>query len=130
MEYKTLFELAIKASENSYSPYSHFRVGAALLTENGKIYTGCNVENASYSMTNCAERTAIFKAVSDGAIKFRAIAVAGSRNSDFSIPCTPCGACLQVLSEFCDNKFTVILSDGEYKLSDFLPIRFTDEKIR
>lgn len=130
MDYTELFDLAVKAAEYSYSPYSNFRVGAALLTEDDKIYTGCNIENSSFSLTNCAERTALFKAVSEGSTKFTAIAVAGSRTEDFSAPCVPCGACLQVLSEFCGNDFTIILSDGAHKLSDFLPMRFTEENIK
>lgn len=122
-----LFSIAVNAAEKSYSKYSGFRVGAALLTEDGQIFTGCNIENASYSLTVCAERTAVFKAVSEGKINFSAIAVAGSSGEDFSKPCVPCGACLQVLSEFCGNDFKIVLSDGEYSLSDFLPMRF-DEK--
>ncbi len=130
MNNSELFDIAIKSAEFSYSPYSRFRVGAALLTENGTVYTGCNIENASFSLTNCAERTAVFKAVSDGNTKFNAIAIAGSSNDDFSTPCIPCGACLQVLSEFCGDEFSIILSDGEYKLTDFLPKRFTEENIK
>lgn len=130
MDNTKLFDIAVKAAEKSYSPYSSFRVGAALLTENGDIFTGCNIENASFSLTNCAERTAIFKAVSEGNTKFSAIAVAGSSTEDFSTPCTPCGACLQVLSEFCGDDFIIVLSDGEHKLSDFLPLRFTNENIK
>lgn len=130
MKYTKLFELAVKAAGNSHSPYSHFRVGAALCAENGKIYTGCNIENASFSLTNCAERTAVFKAVSEGNTKFTAIAVAGSSTDNFSTPCVPCGACLQVLSEFCGNDFIIVLSDGEHKLSDFLPMRFSEGNIR
>ena len=122
---KELFAEAVKAAEKSYSPYSHFRVGAALLTEDGRVFTGCNIENASYSLTVCAERTAVFKAVSEGVTKFKAIAVAGSGDGDFTKPCPPCGACLQVLSEFCGDGLVVILSNGWYKLSDFLPMRFT-----
>lgn len=125
-----LFREAVKASERAYSKYSGFSVGAALLTDDEKLYTGCNIENSSYSLTNCAERTAVFKAVSDGCTKFRAIAVAGSSSGDFSKPCFPCGACLQVLSEFCGDEFTVILSDGAYKLSDFLPMRFSEESMK
>ena len=125
-----LFREAVKASERAYSKYSGFSVGAALLTDDGKLYTGCNIENSSYSLTNCAERTAVFKAVSDGCTKFRAIAVAGSGSGDFSKPCFPCGACLQVLSEFCGDEFTVVLSDGAYKLSDFLPMRFSEESMK
>lgn len=130
MTYDELFKAAVKASERSYSPYSRFRVGAALLTGTGEVYTGCNIENSSYSMTVCAERTAVFKAVSDGITDFSAIAVAGSSSDDFSKPCFPCGACLQVLSEFCDGNFPVILSDGEHRLSDFLPNAFGAENMK
>lgn len=124
MDEKQLFSEAVKAAESSYSPYSEFRVGAALLTENGELYTGCNIENASYSLTICAERTAIFKAVSEGRTKFSAIAIAGGRNGDYSAPCNPCGACLQVMSEFCGDDFRIILSDGAKNLREFLPRRF------
>jgi len=130
MNYDELFEEAVKASERSYSKYSGFSVGAALITADGRLYTGCNIENSSYSLTNCAERTAVFKAVSDGYTKFSAIAVAGSGSGDFSKPCYPCGACLQVLSEFCEDDFTVVLSDGVHKLSDFLPMRFSEESMK
>ena len=129
MNCEQLFREAVKASSQSYSKYSGFHVGAALLTEDGKIFTGCNIENASYSMTICAERTAIFKAISEGYTKFAAIAVAGSSDDDFSVPCTPCGACLQVMSEFCDDEFVVILADRAHKLSEFLPKRFTEDNL-
>jgi len=125
-----LYEMAVKAAENSYSKYSRFRVGAALLAENGKVYTGCNIENASYSLTNCAERTAVFKAVSEGVTSFRAIAVAGSSNDDFTKPCTPCGACLQVLSEFCGSDMVIILANGWFRLSDLMPLRFTEDSMK
>ncbi|MBQ8960751.1 MAG: cytidine deaminase [Ruminococcus sp.] len=125
-----LFSMAVKAAESSYSPYSKFRVGAALLSGDGRIFTGCNVENASFSLTNCAERTALFKAVSEGVREFRAIAVAGSSTDDFRKPCQPCGACLQVLSEFCGDDMIVILSNGFFKLSDFLPLRFGAENMK
>ena len=130
MDNNELFKIAVKAAGNSYSKYSGFSVGAALITSEGKVFTGCNIENASYSMTNCAERTAIFKAVSEGFKNFSAIAVAGSSNKDFSKPCCPCGACLQVLSEFCGNDMKIILSDGEHRLSDFIPQRFTEESMK
>lgn len=129
MNFGQLFDEAVKASSKSYSKYSGFHVGAALITEDGKIFTGCNIENASYSMTICAERTAIFKAVSEGYTRFTAIAVAGSSDDDFSVPCTPCGACLQVMSEFCGDEFVIVLSDGSHKLSDFLPKRFTEDNL-
>lgn len=130
MEYPKLFDSAVKAAGNSYSVYSGFSVGAALLTEDGDVYTGCNVENASFSLTNCAERTAVFKAVSEGKSHFRAIAVAGSSDGDFSRPCPPCGACLQVMSEFCGDDFVIVLSDGSHKLSEFLPVRFAGGNIK
>lgn len=129
MSFLSLFAEAVKASAKSYSRYSGFHVGAALLTDDGTVFTGCNIENASYSMTICAERTAIFKAVSEGHTRFTAIAVAGSSGEDFSVPCTPCGACLQVMSEFCGDDFVIVLADGEHKLSDFLPKRFTEENM-
>lgn len=123
------FEMAVKSAEKAYTPYSNFKVGAVLLTRDGQIFTGCNIENSSYSMTICAERTAVFKAVSSGFRDFKAIAVAGSSDGDFSKPCIPCGACLQVLSEFCDDDFMIVLSDGVYKLSDFMPKKFSAENI-
>lgn len=122
--------MAVEAAKKSYSPYSHFHVGAALLTADGQIFTGCNIENASYSLTNCAERTAVFKAVSEGYTEFRAIAIAGSADDDFSKPCTPCGACLQVLSEFCHDDFVILLSNGFFKLSDLLPKRFNSDSMK
>lgn len=125
-----LFSLAVKAADNSHSKYSGFRVGAALLTADGRIFTGCNIENASYSLTICAERTAVFKAVSEGVTEFRAIAVAGSSDGDFSKPCPPCGACLQVLSEFCGDDMVVVLSNGWYRLADFLPMGFRSDNLR
>ena len=95
-EIQKLIDRAIVAREKTYSPYSHFGVGAALLCEDGAIYEGCNIENASYGLTNCAERTAIFKAVSEGRTKFKARAVV----ADTEGPCAPCGACRQVMGEF------------------------------
>jgi cytidine deaminase len=96
LEIQKLMDCAIKAREKAYSPYSHFAVGAALLCEDGTLYEGCNIENASYGLTNCAERTVIFKAVSEGHIKFKALAVV----ADTEGPCAPCGACRQVMAEF------------------------------
>lgn len=130
MKNSELLSCAEKAAEKSYSKYSGFRVGAALLDANGRIYSGCNIENASYSLTVCAERTAVFKAVSDGSTSFEAIAIVGGKDGDFSEPCPPCGACLQVMSEFCGDDFRIILADAEYKLSDFLPVRFSDDKLK
>lgn len=125
-----LFELAVKSAEMAYCKYSGFHVGASLLTSDGEIFTGCNIENASYSMTICAERTAIFKAVSQGKTQFTAIAIAGSSDGDFSKNCVPCGACLQVISEFCNRDFKIILADGVYQLSDFLPVGFGEENLK
>ena len=106
-----LMQCAAKVREFSYSPYSNFRVGAALLGKSGKVYTGCNVESASYSPTNCAERTAVFKAISEGEREFTAIAVIGGKGNEFSDFCAPCGVCRQVLAEFCDADFRVILGN-------------------
>lgn len=125
-----LYEAAVKAAANSYSRYSRFRVGAALLAADGRIFTGCNVENASYSLTNCAERTAVFKAVSEGVTEFKAIAIAGSGDGDFTRPCAPCGACLQVLSEFCGDDTVIVLANGWFRLADFLPFRFGADSIK
>lgn len=130
INYSELLDLAHQASNYSYSPYSCFSVGAALLTEDGKIYKGCNVENSSYSLCFCAERTAAVKAISEGSNKFKAVAVI-SKNLN---PCNPCGACLQVLSEFCED-MEIILEDIDKnpivkKLSDFLPNKFTPENLK
>lgn len=123
-----LMLLAVAARRNSYSPYSGFRVGAALLGKSGKLYPGCNVENASYSATNCAERTAIFRAVSEGETEFEAIAIVGGPGDELLDFCAPCGVCRQVLSEFCGADFRVVLGTPEnyksYKLEELLPYSF------
>lgn len=125
LEIQKLMDCAIKARENAYSPYSHFAVGAALLCEDGTLYEGCNIENASYGLTNCAERTAIFKAVSEGHIKFKALAVV----ADTEGPCTPCGACRQVMAEF---KIPLIIMGnlmGNIKIvtiEELLPFSFSE----
>ncbi len=106
-----LMEIAVKAREMSYSPYSNFRVGAALFGKSGKVYTGCNVENAGYTPTNCAERTALFKAISEGEHEFSAIAIVGGLGENISEFCAPCGVCRQALSEFCDKDFRFILGN-------------------
>ena len=122
---------ARKARERSYSPYSNFKVGAALLTGNGKIYHGCNIENAAYGPTNCAERTAFFRAVYDGERKFEKIAVVGAlADGDPDVTCAPCGVCRQVMMEFCDPEtFVIVLANGkddplEIPLKDLLPLGF------
>ena len=121
-----------KAREKSYSPYSHFQVGAALLGKSGKVYHGCNIENASYSPTNCAERTAFFKAVSEGEKEFTKIAIVGGpEGKEPEEMCAPCGVCRQVMNEFCDReKFEIILMDGPSKvkvltLGELLPYGFS-----
>ena len=108
-----LVKLALEAREMAYAPYSHHKVGAALLGKDGKVFKGCNIENAGYTPTNCAERTAIFKAVSEGYTEFEAIAIVGGMDNLTSLPvCAPCGVCRQVLNEFCDpDTFKVILAD-------------------
>lgn len=118
-----LMDIAKEAMKFSYAPYSNFHVGAALLTKDGKVYTGCNIENASYGATNCAERTAIFKAVSEGERQFTKIAVAAS---DGSIA-YPCGICLQVMNEFMPEGEIVLEKDGQlmsYHLKELLPLGF------
>lgn len=121
---------AQKAREMAYVPYSHFRVGAALLTEEGRIYTGCNIENAAYGPSNCAERTAFFKAVSEGERSFRAIAVVGAGDTDQGKYAAPCGICRQVMAEFCrPEDFEIIIANmaGEYysrTLGELLPDGF------
>ena len=127
-KYKKLYEIALKQRNFSYSPYSHFSVGAALLCTDGTVYTGCNVENSSFSMTNCAERTAVFKAVSEGHKDFEAIAIAGGKANSEDELCYPCGACLQVLNEFCSDDFKIILKDKETVLRSLLSCNFTLEK--
>ena len=125
LEIQKLMDCAIKAREIAYSPYSHFAVGAALLCEDGTLYEGCNIENASYGLTNCAERTAIFKAVSEGHIKFKALAVV----ADTEGPCAPCGACRQVMAEF---KIPLIIMGnlmGNIKIvtiEELLPFSFSE----
>ena len=125
-----LIKKAIEAQKNSYSPYSKFPVGAALLTKEGKVYTGCNIENAAYGPTNCAERTAFFKAVSEGVTSFAAIAIVGGKNGVITDLCPPCGVCRQVMMEFCEaDKFYVILARSEedywiYTLEELLPMGF------
>ena len=129
MYYGELIEKAREARKRAYSPYSEFTVGAALLCKNGRIYTGCNIENASYGATICAERTAFFKAVSEGEGDFEAIAIVGApagKEIDF---CPPCGMCRQVMTEFCDmDRFKVVLCNGSeekiFTLRELMPYSF------
>ena len=123
-----LIETAMEQLKFSYTPYSNFKVGASLLTKNGQIYTGCNIENAAYTPTNCAERTAIFKAVSEGHTKFKALAVV----ADTEGPCAPCGACRQVISEFEIPQIILANLKGNYRvvsLDELLPFRFGAESL-
>lgn len=128
--YRSLALAAIEAMKKSYSPYSHFTVGAALLTKDGKIYTGANIENASYTPTVCAERNAIFTAVHQGEREFEAIAIVGGHEGNITGVTAPCGVCRQVMSEFCSSDFKVILvttPDGDYvegTLGSLLPYTF------
>ena len=111
MNTQELFTQAQKALQKSYSPYSNFKVGAALMTKQGKTYTGCNIENASFGATNCAERTAFFKAVSEGETDFEAIAVTALNKDGVEVTATPCGICRQVMAEFCSpDEFYIILA--------------------
>ena len=130
MDKQKLMERAIAARNNAYTPYSKFNVGAAILTKDGRVYEGCNIENASLGLTNCAERTAIFKAVSEGERDFVAIAVAG----DTEGPISPCGACRQVILEFCAPNTPVYLTNlkgivTETTISALLPGAFTPEDL-
>jgi len=130
MDIQKLIQEAIKIRERAYVPYSNFSVGAALLSVDGKIYTGCNIENAAYTPTNCAERTAFFKAISEGEKDFLAIAIVGAKKGETLEFCPPCGVCRQVMMEFCNPKeFKVIVAKSidEYKiftLEEILPMGF------
>lgn len=130
-----LIEKAIEARKLAYAPYSGYAVGAALLADNGKIYTGCNVENASFGATNCAERTAFFKAVSEGERSFRAIAIAGGKQKqEITDPAYPCGICRQVMQEFGGKDFRILVASSkkdyrEYTLSQLLPYGFGGEQL-
>ena len=125
---KELILKATEARELAYAPYSDHRVGAALVGKSGKIYLGCNVENAAYSPTNCAERTAIFKAVSEGEREFTAIAIVGGVGDKLSDVCAPCGVCRQVMAEFCDGDMRIIMGTPDKitvsTLSELLPYSF------
>ena len=130
MNKQELITEALKARDMAYAPYSKFQVGAALLTKDGKVYRGCNIENAAYSMCNCAERTALFKAVSEGDTEFQMLAVA----ADSPGPVSPCGACRQVISELCTKDVIVVLTNlqGQIKemtVEELLPGAFSSEDL-
>ena len=132
---EVLIKEAIEARKMAYTPYSHFKVGAALLTVDGKIYRGCNIENAAYSATNCAERTAIFKAVSEGVMEFDAICVVGGMNKIMKEYAAPCGVCRQVMMEFCNpEEFQIILATSKdqyeiFTLKELLPLGFGPDNL-
>jgi len=129
MDNSLLIQKAKEAMENSYAPYSKFSVGAALITKNGEVYTGCNIENASYGATNCAERTAFFKAISEGERSFSKIAIVSSSN-DFTFPC---GICAQVMAEFMFDGEIVLCKDNDikvYKVSEILPYAFKSDDLK
>ncbi|MCR5527520.1 MAG: cytidine deaminase [Lachnospiraceae bacterium] len=132
---KELINKAAEMTKKSYVPYSHFHVGAALLCSDGTVYTGCNIENSAFGVTICAERVAMFKAVSEGHTDFEKIAIMGGRNGVIEDYCPPCGSCRQVMTEFGDlEKFKILLAnaDGEikeYSLNEILPLSFGKEKL-
>ena len=133
---QALIRQAFAARKFAYTPYSHFQVGAALLTRDGKVYTGCNIENAGYTPTNCAERTAFFKAVSEGKREFRAICIVNENVNGEHDFCAPCGVCRQVMMEFCDpESFTVMLAKSSkeyrcYSLKELLPLGFGPDNLK
>lgn len=130
-----LIREAISAMNRAYTPYSHFKVGAALLTKDGKIYQGCNIENAAYTPTNCAERTAFFRAIYEGERDFEAICIVGGQEGLLSSYTAPCGVCRQVMMEFCDPEtFKIILAIDEeqysvYTLKELMPLGFGPENL-
>jgi len=130
MNPEKLIELAKEAMTHAYAPYSGYKVGAALLCDDGSVYCGCNIENSAFSPTVCAERTAIFKAVYDGRREFTAIAVCGGKDGVISGIFPPCGVCRQVMREFCDDDFLIYLPKGDgsyetYTLAQILPVSFS-----
>lgn len=133
---KELFTIAKHMLNFSYAPYSNFKVGAALITKDGKIFTGCNVENAAYSPSNCAERTAFFKAISEGELSFEGIMIVGGPNGIIKDYCAPCGVCRQVMMEFCNPEtFSIFLAKDEndiieYKLKNLMPLGFGNADLK
>lgn len=134
MDASELCSLAREAMKRSYSPYSGFAVGAALLAKSGKVYTGCNIENAAFGPSICAERTAFFKAISEGETEFEAIAVCGGKGAVITDYCPPCGVCRQVMREFCSDDFVIYMLGAEDELrktllSELLPLSFSPKNI-
>lgn len=135
MNDKELITAALNAMEKAYAPYSGYKVGAALLCKNGKLFTGCNIENASYTPTVCAERTAFFKAVSEGEREFEKIAVVGGKDGNVTDTFMPCGVCRQVMTEFCKADFTVLVAKSadeycSFTLEQLLPHSFSDKYMK
>ncbi len=134
--YKTLMRTALEYRTRAYTPYSHFKVGAALLAKDGHVIGGCNIENAAYGPTNCAERTAFFKAVSEGTLEFKAIAIVGGAEGGKLSVCAPCGVCRQVMMEFCNPEtFEIILGTSEddyevHTLKELLPLGFGPDNLK
>ena len=134
-EIKRLIRTAKAQLDYSYAPYSHFHVGAALLAKNGSVYGGCNIENAAYTPSNCAERTAFFKAVSEGVMEFDAICIVGGMNKELNKYAAPCGVCRQVMMEFCDpEEFQIILATSKkqyeiFPLNELLPLGFGPDNL-
>ena len=132
---EALIDQAIGMMDYSYAPYSHFHVGAALLAKNGSVYGGCNIENAAYTPSNCAERTAFFKAVSEGVLEFDAIYIVGGMNKELNKYAAPCGVCRQVMMEFCDpEEFQIILATSKkqyeiFSLKELLPLGFGPDNL-
>ena len=134
-EIEHLIEMALEARAFAYAPYSNFRVGAALLSIDNVVYGGCNIENASFSVTNCAERTALFKAVSIGKKEFKALAIVALNGSDKEVFSYPCGVCRQALLEFCPEDFPIIVAKNkreyrEYSLKDLMPYSFDSDFLK
>lgn len=133
---KELFAIAKHMLNFSYAPYSNFKVGTALITKDGKIFTGCNVENAAYGPSNCAERTAFFKAISEGELSFEGIMIVGGPNGIIKDYCAPCGVCRQVMMEFCNPEtFSIFLAKDEndiieYKLKNLMPLGFGNADLK
>lgn len=130
MDNKELIKIALKASENAYAPYSHYCVGAALVANDESVYSGCNIENASFSATNCAERSAFFSAINDGKRSFSKIAIVATKDGVIDRAVTPCGICRQVMREFCNDDFIIITAKSvdeysEFTLSELLPHSFS-----
>ncbi|MBO5306114.1 MAG: cytidine deaminase [Clostridia bacterium] len=129
-----LMQAAVDAREKAYSPYSDFKVGAALLAKSGKVYLGCNIENASFTPTVCAERVAFFEAIKNGERDFEAIAIVGGKNGEAPTFCAPCGVCRQVMAEFCKKEFRILLGTTNdikaYSFDELFPLSFSPENLK